>query len=164
MIRFRLLPAAVLALAACGEPEQPQPRKEARNAVVPTAPPASAPVAPSPPARGGGEAAAGSAAAVVRNYHRAIAERDYRAAWRLREASPRNPTEQAFAAAYSRYAEYRATVGTPSESVSAGGWDYVEVPVQIEGRGKAGEPFASAGTVTVRRRSGSGAWRIAPGG
>lgn len=161
----RAPPLAALALAACGEGGAPEARDppiaEAvqRKSPAPSPPPG----ATAPPAADKSRAASDSAAEVVRDYHRLIGAGDYGAAWRLREASPRNPAEEAFAAAYRQYAEYRVTVGAPSEPVSAGGWDYVEVPVQIYGRTRAGAPFASAGTVTVRRRTGSSRWRIAPG-
>jgi hypothetical protein len=65
-----------------------------------------------------------------------------------------------FAAAFERYASHRATVGAPSRPVEAGGWFYVEVPVQTYGTMRDGTPFGSAGIVTLRRRQGGGDWRI----
>lgn len=85
------------------------------------------------------------------------------AAYRLREPGRRGATQEAFAASFADYAEYRGAVGAASEPVTSRGWDYVEVGVQIIGRTKTGRPFSSAGTVTLRRRSGSGDWRIYPG-
>ena len=52
---------------------------------------------------------------------------------------------------FDAYRSYRADVGAPSRPVEAGGWQYVEVPVMITGAFKGGKPFASAGSVTLRR-------------
>ena len=56
-----------------------------------------------------------------------------------------------FRANFAAYERYRATVGTPGEPVSAGGWIYVEVPVMITGRMRGGKPFGSGGSVSLRR-------------
>lgn len=100
---------------------------------------------------------------MLQRYYDLIESGDTAAAYRLRESGGRDPSEQQFAASFADYAEYRGAVGTASEPVTSGGWDYVEVSVQIIGRTKAGRPFSSAGTVTLRRRTGSGDWRIYPG-
>lgn len=99
---------------------------------------------------------------MLKQYYALLEAGEYAAAYRLREPNPRAPTAQAFAASFSDYAEYRGAVGSASEPLSSGGWDYVEVGVQIIGRTRAGRPFSSAGTVTLRRRTGSTQWRISP--
>jgi hypothetical protein len=108
------------------------------------------------------KAESGSALAVLKRYYALIERGDYAGAHRLREPNPRGASAAAFAAGFADYAEYRGAVSSASEPVSSGGWDYVEVAVQIIGRTKAGRPFSSAGTVTLRRRSGSTQWRISP--
>ncbi len=106
---------------------------------------------------------ASSAVAVLQRYYDLIAAGQFAEAHELREPGRRGVTEQAFAASFADYEEYRGAVGAASEPVTSGGWDYVEVGVQIIGRAKSGRPFSSAGTVTLRRRSGSTDWRIYPG-
>ena len=115
-----------------------------------------------PAARPAAKAESGSALAVLKRYYALIESGDYAGAYRLREPNPRGASAAAFAAGFVEYAEYRGEVSSASEPVSSGGWDYVEVAVQIIGRTKAGRPFSSAGTVTLRRRSGSTQWRISP--
>jgi hypothetical protein len=90
------------------------------------------------------------AATVVETYYALIEARNYRAAWALRWNSDAMTPEQ-FAAGFTDYADYHATVGAPSEIQGAAGSLYVEVPVQLYGRMKNGKPFGSAGTVTLRR-------------
>ena len=149
-----------LALASCGETESDIPPTQKRIAVKHVSAPAQPPAQAVPEPAGaplGGENAAG----VVRTYYSLIEAGDYGDARRLRE-KPGSTDAAAFAANFERYAEHRATVGTPSETVEAGDWLYVEVPVQTYGRLKNGETFGSAGTVSLRRhRSEPNAqWRI----
>jgi hypothetical protein len=101
------------------------------------------------------------AAEVVRGYYSLIEAEDYDEARRLRE-KPGGTDAAAFAANFERYAEHRATVGTPSEAVEGGDWLYVEVPVQTYGRLRSGETFGSAGTISLRRRKSdpNAQWRI----
>jgi len=110
--------------------------------------------------RPGGPQSGDGAAQVLHTYYTLIEARRYREAYALREPGRGAASEADFAANFDRYAEYRATIGTPSEPVESGGWDYVEVPVQPYGRMKDGSPIGSAGTVTLRRRAGGGEWRI----
>jgi hypothetical protein len=146
------------ALASCGEVESNAPPTEepvpVKNAQAPAQPRAEASPEPAS-APAGGQAAA----EVVRSYYAFIQAGNYGEARKLRENVP-DPA--AFLANFERYAEHRATVGRPSETVESGDWLYVEVPVQTYGRLKTGGTFSSAGTVTLRRRKTEpdGNWRI----
>lgn len=102
----------------------------------------------------------GGAADVLKRYYALIGERRYEEARALRETGSRAPTADAFAANFEKYAEHRATIGTPSLVAEGGDWLYVEVPVQTYGKLKSGAAFGSAGTVTLRRRKSGGEWRI----
>ena len=149
-----LWPLALL-LVGCSEqaPDPPNPKPKPRAeapAVQAKAPPVEKPVA----AEGGEDAAE-----VMKRYYALIGAGNYAEAYGLREPAKGAPSAEAFAENFRRYAEYRATVGTPSEPVESGGWLYVEVPVQTYGRMKDGLPLASGGTVTLRRRP-AGDWRI----
>lgn len=147
--------ALALLLSACAEeppPPQPEPQPEAE---APAAPEAPSPKEEPAPVHGGEDAAQ-----VVRTYYALIEARRYAEAYKLREPAPAAPGLGAFAANFDRYAEYHATIGTPSEPVESNGWLYVEVPVQPYGRMKDGSPLASAGTLTLRRRAAGGSWRI----
>jgi hypothetical protein len=150
--------AAALLLAACNDASAPPPPEPKPQSQAPTAQPgaATAPVDEAPSSGAAGE----GAAQVVQTYYARIEARKYAEAYALREPSPGAPSVADFAANFERYAEYHVTIGAPSEPVTSGGWDYVEVPVQPYGRMKDGSPLASAGTVTLRRRSGGGEWRI----
>lgn len=147
--------ALALLLVGCSEQGADRPKPKPKpSAEAPTlqfeAPPVEKPVAVH-----GGE----GAAEVMQRYYALIGAGDYAEAYALREPAKGAPNAEAFAENFRRYAEYRATVGTPSEPVESGGWLYVEVPVQTYGRMKDGSPLASGGTVTLRRRP-SGDWRI----
>lgn len=147
--------ALALLLSACAEERPappPEPELEAKAAAAPAASPAAEDRVPVQ----GGE----DAAQVIQTYYALIEARKYAEAYKLREPAPGAPGLEAFAANFDRYAEYHATIGTPSEPVESGGWLYVEVPVQPYGRMKDGSPLASAGTLTLRRRASGGGWRI----
>lgn len=87
---------------------------------------------------------------MVETYYALIGEGKYREAWKLRWTKPEDSAD-AFIESFGRYASYRANVGAPSEPQAAAGSLYVEVPVQIYGRMKDGQPFSSAGSLTLRR-------------
>ena len=155
----------LLPVAACGREEPPPPAPKERQAVatapVPAPPPAPAPV-PVIEARE-------DPAATLRRYYDLIEAGRYAEAWAMRSESKAGSVE--FARNFASYERYRVTVGRPSEPVASGGWAYVEVPIQIFGRMKTGEPFGSAGSVSMRRASGApGAsarereWHIYTGG
>lgn len=141
-----------LLLAACQEESSP-PRKNRTPPVIaapaPEPPPEESPDSQAPVGAEGGE----GAAEVLRTYYRLIEAGRYDEAWKLRRKGPDagSETAAAFRASFDRYAEYHANVGTPGPVSGAAGSLYVEIPVQIVGRMKSGEPFASAGTVTLRR-------------
>lgn len=152
---------SLLLLSACGEGSEPpqQPSPKARQAAAPQAP--VTPPAPGEPGRladdgtphteepaepGGAQ----EAATVVEAYYALIGEGKYKEAWKLRWTG-REDSADAFVESFGKYASYRANVGAPSEVQGAAGSLYVEVPVQIYGRMKDGQPFSSAGSVTLRR-------------
>ncbi len=99
---------------------------------------------------------------VVKAYYSLIGDRKFSDAYDLREPAEGAASEGEFAANFEQYAEHRATVGSASRIAEAGGWLYVEVPVQMYGRMKSGAPFGSAGTLTLRRRKAepNAPWRI----
>ena len=154
---LRLLPAVFL-LAGCGEepPPAPEPKRKTAMPAVPAA------VAPQAPAPMSSPAAGEDAAGVLKRYYALIGAGRYGEAYKLREQGKGGASEADFVASYGRYAEYRATVGTPSQPAAAGGFVYVEVPVQMYGRMNSGAPMASAGTMTLRRAVGepNARWRI----
>ncbi len=145
-----------LLLAACTEEAAPTPPERKPESQAPATPRAAA----ASPGLDQGMSAAetGDAADVLRRYYALIGERRYSQAHKLRE--PDGADADAFAAHFERFASHGVTVGTPSEPAEAGGWLYVEVPVQTYGTMKDGTPFGSAGTVTLRRREPGGEWRI----
>lgn len=148
-----------LLLAACGGGEKQDERKGAGGnglaaAPAPAALPPIAAEASAPPEEGSPqEGQAGDAAAALRTYYALIEAGDYDGAWALRwhGAADDAKSKAAFADHYSGYSDYRAQIGAPSEPAGAAGSLYVEIPVQIQGRTKEGEPFVSVGTVTMRR-------------
>ena len=99
-----------------------------------------------------------AAAGALRLYYEHIGRGDYPAAWRMREE---RPDYAAFERNFAAYEDYRATVGVPSLPIEDRGFVWVEVPVQLYGRWRGGAPFGSVGRVTLKRRAGTGAWRIA---
>jgi hypothetical protein len=171
MVMNRHVPILLLAslTASCGRSDEQrvQPAASDEAAVPRNADPAKAPAGAAasqqatetPPSGTSAEAAtetppistsAEAAADVLKTYYRLIEAGRYDEAWRLRwESEGGDATD--FAAHFSDYAEYHATVGNPSEVQGAAGSSYVEVPVQLYGQMKGGESFGSAGTVTLRR-------------
>ncbi|WP_129791658.1 hypothetical protein [Sphingosinicella sp. CPCC 101087] len=99
------------------------------------------------------EESAQGAANVVQTYYALIESGRHREAWRLwsdgGEASGMNA--EAFAASFGGYREYHANIGGPGEMEGAAGSAYVEIPVQIYGRLRNGEPFNRRGSVRLRR-------------
>jgi hypothetical protein len=154
---FLLLPI----LAGCGSQEAPAPPPEKKRA-VPTSP-TPQPQAPSPKAEE--TETSGDAAETLRRYYARLAAGDWPAAAALRSRGQADAKrlEETFRA----YDRHTVQVGQPSRPVEAKGWIYVEVPVMITGSFKGGKPFASAGSVTLRRGiEGSGnpdGWQIYTG-
>jgi hypothetical protein len=154
----RAAPALLIALAACSS-EAPEPAAPSNQMQAPPAaavpktarpqPAAEAPAPPTPTAATEEQAAR----AVVQSYFDRIEAGDYDAAWALRWTGEGDDagSRQAFVDNFARYAEHHATVGAPGPVEGAAGSLYAEVPVQLYGRLKSGEPFSSAGTVTLRR-------------
>jgi hypothetical protein len=167
----------LLFLTACGGTDPaPTVREEAPEAqAVPATPPAPGqpgefaddrtPLREGPGQPGGAQ----DAATVAETYYALIEAGKYRDAWKLRWPAQGDDAE-AFAANFEKYASYHVNVGAPAEPQAAAGSFYVEVPVQIYGQLRSGEPFSSAGSITLRRSNDAGAtaaqreWRIYGGG
>jgi hypothetical protein len=150
---------ALLLLAACGrEAETPQ---EAENRVQAARPPMPELQPPMPTAQDREDS--GDAAATLKRYYARIEAGDYGAAWAMRSGEAGDAARRRFADNFRAYESYHADVGTPSEPVAAGGWAYVEVPVMIRGSFRGGKPFASAGSVSLRRATsaeGARGWHV----
>ncbi|UVO51523.1 MliC family protein [Sphingomonas sp. SUN019] len=125
------------------------------------APPRPQPAATKPAAPAFGEVTTAAdaegveaAAAVVCHYYALIGAGRYPQAWRLWDDDGRasEMSQQAFAASFDKYAEYRAEVGAPGRIDAGAGQRYVTVPIRISGRLKEGDrPFAMEGPVTLHR-------------
>jgi hypothetical protein len=161
-MRFLAL-SLLLLLAACGEPaETPREARQRENAAQPPMPELEPP-AQTPQDRED----SGDAAATLKLYYARIEAGDYGSAWAMRSGEADDEARRRFADNFKAYETYGADIGTPSEPVEAEGWAFVEVPVMIRGRFRGGKPFASAGSVTMRRATagpevGKG-WRIYTG-
>ncbi|HZF94547.1 MAG TPA: hypothetical protein VEZ20_06695 [Allosphingosinicella sp.] len=144
----------LILLAGCGGTEEAQAPGNAGNAAASQAGPERVPSAAE-------IADMKAAAAALRAYYAAIGRGDHRAAWALREQRPGLDYAR-FARSFDIYADYRADVGTPSYPAEADGWVWIDAPVQTWGRRKDGERFGSVGRVLMKRRAGTGDWKIAP--
>jgi hypothetical protein len=169
-MRHFILCAAILSLlTACGGEERSP--GGPRNQSVPApaaprtdkAPPLAEASLPEPPFTS--ESAQG-AATVVETYYALIEASKYDQARALRWDRDKVDAA-AFRDSFSRYAEYHATVGAPSQIQGAAGSLYVEVPVHVYGKLKDGNVFGSVGTITLRRvndvpgsRAAERRWRI----
>lgn len=93
------------------------------------------------------------AAQVVQSYY-ALLESGRRAeAWKLwSEGSPSRAVDAAtFSRQFDRYADYHAQIGAPGAIEGAAGSLWVEVPVVVYGRLKAGGEVHQSGKATLRR-------------
>lgn len=159
MLRPGLIVILALCAAGCGDSEtaapvnRAEPEPAARQASPGPLPSPAAETSPPPEEAAGRENGAEDAAAALRRYYALIEAGDYDAAWALRWHGAADDAESkaAFAKQYSGYSQYRVQVGEASPPSGAAGSLYVEIPVQIQGRTNEGEPFASVGTVTMRR-------------
>ena len=148
------LVAPLLLLAGCGAPDDAGERRA--NAVA--GPVAQAPErVPTAAEIGDME----TAAAALRAYYGHIGRRDYRAAWAIREHRPGLGYE-AFARSFALYADYHADIGQPSFPAEAGGFVWIDAPVQIWGRQRSGQRFGSVGRVMLKRPAGSRDWKVVP--
>jgi hypothetical protein len=140
---------AIFALAACGQSDRPPPKAKTGKAKVQAGQPAVPETEAQEQAREQGR----DAAAVLRRYYDHIEAGRYDDAWAMRGGKTEG--KEAFSRNFLAYEQYRVTVGRATDPVTGGGWTFVEVPIQIFGRMKGGEPFGSAGSVTLRRASGA---------
>ena len=137
----------LLLLAACGRPaETPQEAQRRQEAAQPPMPELEPPAATARDREDSGDAAA-----ALKRYYARIEAGDYDAAWAMRSGETGEEARRRFADNFKAYERYHADVGPPSEPVEAKGWAYVEVPVMIVGAFRGGRPFASSGSVTLRR-------------
>ena len=146
MLPFLLL---LPALQGCGGREEEEPPPPPARQTQIAAAPAPAPAAKPEP----GAAEREGPDEVLRRYYSLIERGRYAEGWGMRSASKAGAVE--FARNFAAYESYRVTVGTPSEAVEAGGWAFAEVPIMITGRMKGGEPFGSAGSVSMRKAAGA---------
>ncbi len=152
----------VLLLAACGrDSDAPRQPDNLSRAAQPPAPELEPPEPTAEDREGSGDAAA-----TLKRYYARIESGDYDSAWEMRSGERNEAARRRFADNFRAYATYHADVGTPSEPVTSNGFAYVEVPVMIRGTFRGGKPFASAGSVTVRRATtgeGDKGWRVYTG-
>jgi len=99
------------------------------------------------------EAGPQQAVAVLNQYFAAIGSRRYDAAYRLwnGQGEASGLSARAFADSFAKYAEYRATIGTPGRIDAGAGQRYIEIPVQIVGRLRNGMPVSLSGPITLHR-------------
>ncbi len=137
-----------------------------------SAPPPEPSPAPSP-AAATAEPGAAEAVGVLRDYFAAIGDRRYDDAWRLWQGSGQasGMSQAAFAKSFARYAEYRATIGTPGRIDAGAGQRYIQIPVRVTGKLTDGTPVSMTGPVTLHRTGDidgataeQRAWRISDSG
>lgn len=166
------------AAANASAPAEPVPAAGAPTPVTPATtlpagegiPGVSAPLpAPSPT----GEPGAAEAAQVVRDYFAAIGDKRYGDAWRLWQGGGQasGMSQAAFAESFAKYAEYRATIGTPGRIDAGAGQRYIQIPVEVSGKLRDGTSVSMAGPVTLHRSGDidgataeQRAWRISDSG
>jgi hypothetical protein len=161
---MRVLPALAFLLLATGCGREAESPEEAQNRVRAAQPPMPELEPPVPTQRDREES--GDAATALNRYYARIEAGDYDSAWAMRSGEGGDAARRRFADNFRAYSSYHADVGLPSEPVASGGYSYVEVPVMIRGTFRGGKPFASAGSVTLRRAvSGGGdrSWRVYTG-
>lgn len=149
--------ALLLIAGACGGPAD-EPTNVAANGRA--GPENGAAAAAYPPPTAAEIEAARAAAAAVARYYELIGRREWAAAFALREPR-RGITLDRFIERYAPYQHHGATVGMPSRPAERDGTLWVRVPVQLYGRGADGAPFGSVVTVTMKRRAGERAWKVA---
>lgn len=99
------------------------------------------------------ETSAKGAGQVLQRYFSLVEAKRYGDAFRLwsGEGTGSGLSAPAFADSFAGYSEYHAEIGAPGPIEGAAGSLYVEVPVRVYGRTKAGEGFSSRGVATLRR-------------
>lgn len=112
---------------------------------------------------------AAEAVRVLEDYYAALRARDFARAWRLwsAEGGASGQSEAQFAAGFAETLTTTVETATPGPIEGAAGSRYVEVPVVVRARTRAGEAQRFEGTYTLRRSVVDGAtpaqrsWRIA---
>ncbi len=109
--------------------------------------------APAPPVQP--EAGADAAVTVLRDYFAALSGKRYAEAYRLwnGQGEATGMRRQAFADSFAKYADYRATIGTPGRIDAGAGQRYIDIPVRVTGRLRDGTPVVLEGPVTLHRTS-----------
>ena len=91
---------------------------------------------------------------MVQTYYALLGEGRYAQAWALWSDGGKasgQPSAEAFARSFDRYAQYNAQIGAPGEPEGGAGSIYVTVPVVIYGRLKTGAEVHEKGTADLRR-------------
>ena len=94
-----------------------------------------------------------AAVAVVRAYYRALAERDYRAAYSLWSDGGRasGKSYADFAAGFAHTRTTQVTPGVPTDPEGAAGSSYISIPVTVEAVRDDGTTQHFAGAYVLRR-------------
>ncbi len=94
-----------------------------------------------------------AAVIVLKRYFDALAGRRYGEAYRLWSdgGSASGMSEAEFAASFAKYGSYRGEAGKAGAMEGAAGSVYVDVPAEVSGHFKTGNPFHETGTATLRR-------------
>ncbi|QAY77729.1 hypothetical protein [Sphingosinicella sp. BN140058] len=138
-----------LSVAGCGRDEPAPPVESNRTAAVPASNVPRGETRPTPAESRTDESAGRDAAAVLRRYYDHIEGGRYRDAWAMRSESDEGYDR--FERNFAGYDRYKVSLGPATRPVEAGGWAYVEVPIQIFGTMKGGKGFGSVGNVTMRK-------------
>lgn len=90
---------------------------------------------------------------VIRRYYEAINSGDYHTAYALwgDDGPPNGQTFEVFQAGFRETAQVNVEVGEPGRIEGAAGSRYVEIPVVVRARTKAGAAQRFEGTYTLRR-------------
>ena len=156
-----LTAALIVAMASCSRPEAPSANDNDAPAGEPAAPPRAPPEpdgfvsnASAPPARTAvDDKGVAGAVRVLERYGASLEERHFAEARSLWSDDGRASglTEAEFVAAYDKFAEIHAEVGSPGDSEGAAGSIYVDVPLRLHGTLTTGMPFNLVGPVSLRR-------------
>lgn len=139
---MRLAVAAVLMLAACGEPA-PSPE--------PSIPPAAPVQTPSPPPAAEPDKSPQGALAVADAYFDLLRRGEYARAWTVWPGAQSDVSQEAFIQRFAAYSAYDAKLGTPGPTEGAAGSIYIDIPVAAAATLKSGGTEQLSGSVSLRR-------------